>query len=811
MDALLRDARHALRALGRRPGYTVLALTCLALGIGATSAIFSVVSGVLLKPLAFPGAGRLVAVQSGRGTPPRGSASAPDFADLRAQSRTVDLAAYDRTSFNFRGAEVPEKLVAGAVSANFFRVLAVSPQLGRAFTSEEEQRGRGRVVMLSDGLWRRQFAGSPSVLGQQIRLDGEPYTVVGVMPRGFRYPMDGTAATLWVPMTIALDSAFEQTRGAHYLDMVGRLRPGATLARANAELAAVAHGLAERYPATDHGWSAGAAPLRDEIVGNARGSLLVLGGAVAFLLLIACANVANLMLARATLRAKEVALRTALGASRLQVVRHLMVEGVVLALGGGALGLLLGVWGTDALLAAAPRALPRAADIGLDWRVVTFTAVVSVVTGLLFAITPALQVTASDLNETLKEGGRSVAGGGSAHRLRSTLVVVEIALSLVLLTGAGLLAATVARLQGVDPGFDPHHVLAGRIALSGARYDTNAKTLSFFDQLLARVRALPGVRDAGLVTVLPLSGGNMMVALNLEGEAPPVAGGFAHAEALDVVSPGYFRAVGMRLVAGRDFTPRDDSAATQVMVVNESFARKYWPGQNPIGKRFTPSFSTFGDTVPPLRQVVGVVDDIRRGALDEPVRPAMYAPEGQAAFGSLWIALRASGDPAALAGPLRRAVLDVDPDEAVSAVAPMEQVLERSLSHQRFNATLLGIFAVVALALSAVGIYGVMSSMVVQRRRELAVRMALGARREDVLRLVMRQGGRLTLLGVALGLAGALAITRLLAGLLYGVGATDPTTFIAVSLVLAAVALAASWLPARRATRVDPLLVLQGE
>ena len=809
MEHILRDVRYAVRVLVAHRGFTILAIICLALGIGATAAIFSVVNGVLLSPLPFPAANRLIAVGTGDDSAhATGSLSAPDFVDYRAGATRSELAVWGNASFNFRGSGAPERLRAASISANFFHVLGVAPVVGRAPLAEEELPQRNREAVLSYALWQREFGGDPKVVGRTIRLDAADYSVIGVMPKGFDFPITADPAQLWVPLTLAGDSTFAQSRGAHFLRGIGRLKPGATVAQAQAELRAIARRLSEQYPASNQGFTAAVEPLQENLVGGSRIGLLVLAGATGFLLLIACANVANLMLAHSTLRTREVAVRTALGATRATIVRQLLVESVLLALAGGVVGLILASWGTELLLGLAGRSIPRLGDVTLDGRVVAFTALVSIVTGLLFGLVPALQVTSTDLNSALKEGGRSMTGPGSANRMRSALVTAEVALSLMLLAGAGLLSTTLVKLMQVNPGFDARNVLTTSVSLSSTTYDTNVRQIAFFRQLLDRARSIPGVTNAGAVTILPMSGGNMVVGFALPDEPHGPNDAPKHAEQLDAVMPDYFRTVGIPLRAGREFTTQDDDKAPWVMIVSQSFAQKLWPGQNPMGKR---AYIGAGSGFPmdsAAREVVGVVGNVRRTALDKAPLPQIYIPEAQLAFPQLSLMVRTRPGATNVAGDLHRLVIGMDPDQAISPVRPLESVLSLSLARQKFSALLLGIFAAAALALSAVGIYGVMMSMVTQRRRELAVRMALGARPADVLRLVVKHGVTLAALGVAVGLAGALALSRFLSSLLYGVKASDPVTLAVVSIVLAGVALLASYLPARRATRVDPAVVL---
>jgi putative ABC transport system permease protein len=807
---MLNDIRYAIRTLRNRPTFTAIAIVCLALGIGASAAIFTVVDSVLLKPLPFPQSGELLSVNSHPSGESGGSgaASGPDFVDWRSQATALEPAAYRTTTFNVRRADAAVRLQGATVSANLFRVLRVAPMLGRTFTPEEELTGRGDVAILSHELWQREFNGDPNIIGKTIRLDAATYAVVGVMPKGFAFPIATERAQLWTPLTLSGDGPAVPSRGAHSFRVIARLAPGATAERAQNELAAISRRLAEQYPATNAEWTASVLPLRDALVGGSRHALLVLAGAVCFLLLIACGNVANLMLARATMQTRDVAVRTALGASRTRIIRQLITEGVVLALVAGVAGVLLAWWGVGLLIAKAPAALPRMADIALDWRALLFTLVVSVLTGLLFAIAPALQITAGNLQSALREGGRSMTGPGSAHRLRSALVISEIALSLVLLAGAGLLGASLMRLERVRAGFDARDVITTRVSLSSSTYASNAKTLAFYDRLLESVSGLREVKAAGLVSVVPLSGSNIVIGMQLEGEPRPTSGGYSHAEDLDIISADYFRAMAIPLISGRAFTVRDDSASPNVMVVSEAFAKKYWPGQSPIGKRVITATSPDSGHV---REVVGVVGDIHRGALDAPPRPAMYLPIGQLPFGSLSLVVRTNGNAPGLADAIRRAVTALDPDQALTPIRPMEDVIAGSLARQRFSAFLLSVFAGVALLLSAIGIYGVMASMVAQRRREIAVRMALGARPNDVVRMVVRHGAVLAGIGMAAGIVAALALSRVLVSLLYGTSTADPVALLAVSAVLGGVALLASYLPARRATRVDPAMVLGAE
>jgi putative ABC transport system permease protein len=806
VEAFVRDLRFAARMLLSRPGFTVLAVVCLALGIGASAAIFSVVNGVLLKPLPFPDAERLFSYGTSRGKIERGPLSAPDFVDLRSQSTRADLAVFSEQSYTLRNNESAVQLSGAGISSNLFRVLGVTPLLGRGPSLEEELPKRGTVVVISYGAWQRLFNGDPKIIDRQVRIDARDYTVIGVMPKGFSYPIENSGdADAWVPLTLAGDSTFADERGSHYLRGVGRLKPGVSLALAGSELRALSMRLAEQYPGTNRDRLANVKDLQESIVTGSRSSLLLLAGAVCCLLLIACANVANLMLARATLRSKEVAVRTAIGASRLVILRQVLTESVLLAAVGGIAGLLLAVWGTDLLLRLAPSALPRVHDITLDWRVLAFTTVLTIGTGLLFGFMPAIQLSSSDLNGTLKEGGRSVTGAGGGNRTRSMLVITEVALSLILLAGAGLLSATLLRLQKVDPGFDSTNVLTAETSLPDSKYKTDAQQTAFYDLVLEKVRAIPGVIDVAGVSILPLSGNTMMISLALEGEPRGKGIPTLHGEMLDVVTPNFFSVMKIPLKAGRLFAAQEDSTPL-VVLVNEALARKYWPGQSAVGKRISVGYNSDS-----LREVVGLVGDVHRAALNEEPAPAIYLPHHQAAYPALTLLVRTRDNATNVPAALVRQLAALDPDQTLGNIRPMRTVLASSLARQRFSASLLGIFAMIALALSAVGIFGVMTAMVTQRTRELAVRLALGAHPRKVLQLVLSHGATLAGIGIAIGLFGAFALSRVVAGMLYNVAATDPLTLLSVSLLLAAVALLACYIPARRATRLDPIITLREE
>src|SRR5919197_255910 len=794
MGSLLTDVRYAIRRLRHSPGFSLVIIVTLALGIGANTAIFSVVNAVLLRPLPYGDPERLVQVWENnlkRGWS-RDTISPQNFDDWQAQSRSFDaMAAYEYESFVLTGGEAPERLVGILASSAFIDVLGVKPALGRGFLPGEDARGAGRVVILSDRLWRRRFGGDLGVIGKPVTLNGESYTVVGVMPADFSFP--SPRLDVWVP---SIDIG--RPRGDHFMYAVARLGPGVTLAHAQEEMNTIARRLGEQYPGTNGNSGVTLVPLREEVVGQVRPALLVLLGAVLFMLLIACVNVANLLLARAQGRPREIAVRAALGASRLRLVRQLLTESLVLALAGGGAGLLLSVWGVDLIVAASAGAIPRASEVGVDSRAFFFTLAASLVTGLLFGLAPALGSSAPDLNSSLKEGSKGAGVGRRPQRAQGALVVTEVALALVLLVGAGLLLKSYARLRRVDPGFSPERVLTARLSLPESKYPDKDRQAAFARQALERIRAVPGVRAAGVVSDLPMSGSRSGRSFDIEGRETPSGPDSLTPQAdYRKVSPDYFRAIGMRLVRGREFTERDDAEAPGVCVVNESFARHFFPGEEPIGKRLI-----YGDARV-VREIVGVVADVTHESLADKRKPEVYVQFAQHPKGEMFFAVRAAGDPLALAAPLKNAVLEVDRDLPVYSVLTMQQRVENSVAPQRFNTLLLAFFAAVAMLLAAVGVFGVVSYTVAQRTREIGIRVALGAQGRDILRLVVGRVMKLALAGVALGLPAAFALTRLLARLLYEVKPTDPLVFAGVAALLALVALLACLVPARREAKVD--------
>jgi putative ABC transport system permease protein len=799
MDTLLRDIRYGVRGLLKRPGFTAVALIALALGIGANTAIFSLVNAVLLQPLPFKEPDRLVWMwgnirQGGN----RASVSPLDFLDYRQQNTTFEqFAALSSLPINLTGNGEPERLTSASVSGNYFDALGVKPALGRTFGPDNEKPGNDQVTVLSYALWQRRFGGDADIVNKTVVLDGKTCLVLGVMPKNFNFPQ---SAELWVPMNF--ERSMMKQRKAHFLRPIGRLKTGMTMAQAQDDTDAIARNLENLYPDTNTGWNLRLVSLRDQLVGNTKPTLFILLGAVGFVLLIACANVANLLLVRAAARQKEIALRTALGASRMRIVRQMITETVLLALMGGALGAFLATWGVEFLVAVSGDNLPSTANVKIDGTVLGFTLIVSLVTGVLFGLAPALRTMKLNLTDSLKEGGRSVGEGVQRNVTRSVLVVLESAVAVVLLVGAGLLVRSLIRLQNISPGFDSHGVLTMRIDLPEDKYSTLEKTTNFFQQLETRVGGLSGVESVGFISHLPLSGQLNDWPYTVEGR-PPASPDQGFDDDFRLVNTQYFKAMSIPLLRGRNFTDQEVLQSTRVVLISELLAKQVFPNEDPIGHRLVMGMS--GEAF----EIIGIVGDIRHRALENQPLPAMYLPTYYGNGRNLVI--RVQGDPANLAAAVRREVKALDPDQPVSAVKTMDDWVATSVSAPRYRTSLLALFALIALVLASTGIYGVMSYSVSQRTHEIGVRIALGAGGFDVLKMIVRQGMSLVAVGLALGLVGAIALTRVMSSVLFEVTPKDPLTFAVVAVFLAFVALLACYIPARRATKVDPLVALRYE
>ena len=804
----MNNLRFALRQLRKTPGFTAVAVVTLGLAIGANTAIFSIVNAVLLRPLPYPHSEQLVRVFGSQPQLALAPSSPANFLEWKEENQVFErIGTYVGQGFNLLGGDKPERVIGARVSADLLQLLNVQPALGRLFTNDEDQDGRGQVVILSHDFWRSRFGGDANTVRQTITLNDRPYMVVGVMPAGFAFP--STRTQVWVP--VAFNAAERKTRDTNFIDVVARLKPGVSIEQARANMNAVARSQTERYPRTNTGIGVKIVSLHEHIVGDVRPMLVVLLGAVAFVLLIACANVANLLLARAAARQREMAIRGALGASRSRIVRLLLTESVLLAVVGGAVGLLLAFWSLDLLVSLKPANLPRLAEVGVNRTVFLFTLAVSVVTGLLFGVAPAWQVSKMDLNEGLKESSRGGTDSPRRHQVRALLVVSEVALSLVLLVGAGLMIRSFSRLLAVDPGFKADHVLTAFVSLPVSKYPKREEQTAFFDRLLERLRNVPGVSAAGVVTDIPLYGGSS-TGFDVDGR-PEAAPGTRAMTDYRLINSDYFAAMGMKLVKGRAFSRYDIEAAPGVVIINETMAARFFVGEDPIGRRLDLS----GDPKD-LREIVGVVGDVRNYGVDAEVKPEVYVPFLQSAPGylsgvvsAMTIVVRSAIEPTALAAALREQVQALDKDQPVSEIRTMEWYLADSMVQRRFNMLLLGAFAGLALVLAAVGIYGVIAYTVTQRSHEMGIRIALGARGADILRLVFANAMVTTLVGIAIGLAAAFSLTRLLQSLLYQVSATDPFVFAMIPILLLLVAVIATYIPARRAMNVDPIEALRSE
>ena len=798
METLLKDIRYSVRSLLKRPAFTAVAVITLALGIGLNSAIFSVINAVLLRPLPYSEPDRLMTF--------RNNQSGPDLADIEAQSRTFStFGGLVVQPLDYIAGGEPVKFQIGMVTGGFFQTLGVQPERGRFITADDDKPGGPDVVMLSHELWQREFGGDPGIIGKPIPLSGNVYTTIGVMPAGFNTPREKTEA--WVPVHVANTSA-ANFRGVHFLRTYGRLAPGVSIEQARAEMQVIDQNLAAQYPKDNKNRSTILIPLHERIVGVSRTPLLVLFAAVSLVLLIACANFANLLLARAAEREREFTIRAALGAGRWRLIRQLLTESVLIAVAGGAAAVLLAVWGTSLLVALQPDNLPRLQEIGVDARVLGFTFGLSLLTGVIFGLVPAWAASRGGVNEALKEGGRSATAGSAKQRLRSTFVVVQLAVALILLVGAGLLIKTFWQLRSIQTGFNPDRLLTMRVELPETRYKEVPKQTQFRTRVLEGINSLPGVQ-AAMVSELPLSGDSLDHEFLIDGRPPIAPGDEPSLESRSVLGD-YFRTMGIPLKAGRDFESQDFAEnAPLVGIANEAMVRQYFPTEDPLGKRIRWA----SDREIHWITIVGVVGDVKHFGLDLPELPALYSPYPQTSPWKRWMTLvaRTKSDPAVMAQVVKEQIWKVDSQLPVTKVQTMDEVAAASFAARRFNMLLLAIFAGLALALAAVGIYGVMSYSVTQRTQEIGIRMALGAQAGDVLEMIVRNGMTLTLIGTAAGLAGAFGLTRLMTTMLFGVTPTDATTFATVSLVLLVVAFLACYLPARRATKVDPIIALRYE
>ncbi len=804
METTLRDIRYGLRMLRKDLGFTFVAVIALMLGIASTTVIFSVINGVLLRPLPYPNSDRIVMLSPTiRATnTPRGATSPANYIDWAAQNDVFEATAASRGwQGNLSEGDAPERLRVTMATSSLFRVFATAPLIGRTLQPSDEQPGRANVAVLSQGLWERKFGSDRNIVGREIRFDGEAHTVVGVMPASFSPDEYGE---LWVPSPFGVPTHSlrpnadpRQMRDSNYLDVYARMKPGVSIEQARAQMDAIARRLEKDYPDENEGEGATATPLQEDKVSGIRPALIMLGAAVGFLLLIGCANVANLQLARAAARTREVSIRAALGADRKRLVRQLLTESILLSLIGGAAGILIAEWALPLLIAMAPPNLSGFKEVTLDRGVLVFSLIVSVVTGVLFGVVPAFQASSASPNDALGEGERGSTASNS--RGRSVLIATEVGLTLVLLIAAGLMIKSFGKITKVDPGFTPENLLVFDVGLPPATDD--AHNLNFYQQVVERIQAIPGVARVGAVSRLPFSGGNSGRSFNLPGSDK------SYDADIRISTPDYFRTMNIPLLRGRVFTEQDTRDSVRVCVINDATAKMAFPNEDPIGKYI----ENFGPDSEKL-QIVGVIGNIRHLALETAPRAELYQPLGQGKWPRMFIAVRsATGNPLALLPTVQNAVWSVDRTVALGNVRTMEDTIARTLLKRKFTMTLLTIFAGIAVALASIGLYGVMSYSVSQRTREIGIRMALGAQRADVLRLVVRQGMLLTIVGVGLGLAGSLGLTRLISSLLFGVSATDVTTFGAVSMLLLVIALLACWLPARRASGVDPMVALRAE
>jgi putative ABC transport system permease protein len=800
LEDLWQDLRYGMRMLVKNPGFTLIAVITLALGIGANTAIFSVVDAIVFRPLPYEESERLVQVWPvNLRHSAEGGAPYPNFVDWRDRSRVFEqIAAYGDRSFIVTGGEEAQRIIGVGVSPSLLPLLRVKPALGRVMMEKDNRVEAAPTVLISHRLWRDRFGADPQAIGKTMTLDGKSFAVIGVMPPGFQFPEE---AELWAPVAHVYTGILDN-RNAGSLNVIGRLKTGVGLKQAQAEMETISRQLEQEYPNANTGWSVRLIPQHELIVGDIQRTLLILLCAVGFVLLIACANVANLSLARGAARRKETAIRVALGASRFRLIRQHLTESILLALLGGGLGVLAAYWSLNLLINSLPDKLPRANEIGLDGRVLSVACLVSILTGILFGLAPAVQGSKPVLNETLKEGCGKATGSAGNSRLRGLLVIAEVALSLVLLVGAGLLMKSFWHLRQVNPGFDYENALALRLSLPNYKYPENRQQVAFYQQALSRLKTLPGVTSVAASTLLPLSGSRSRQSFSVEGRAPSSPGEVLQADDRSI-SPGYFRTVGIPLLRGRDFTEEDDTNAALVVIINETMARRFWPGGDALGKRIEVGRS--------IREIVGIVGDVKHRRLDAELTSEMYLPYPQNPRPNLSFVARTNVDQTSLAAAARNELRNIDRDQPISEITSLAQLRSRSVAQPRIITLLLGLFAAIALALATVGIYGVISYSVTRRTHEIGIRVAMGARAVDVLKLVLRQGMALILIGIVIGLASSFALMRLMSNMLFEVSPTDPLTFLVIAMLLTFVALLACWAPARRAMKVDPLVAIRTE
>ncbi|HWN11670.1 MAG TPA: ABC transporter permease [Pyrinomonadaceae bacterium] len=818
METLFRDIQYAVRLLIKNPGFSAVAIITLALGIGANTAIFSVVNAVVLRPLPYAEPDRLVMLWETMGANDRRSAAPGNFVDWRTQNNTFqELAATFYANFNLTSDGEPDRIDGATITSNLMSMLGAQAQLGRTFQSDDDQHQDHSLVLISDGLWKRRFGGDRNVVGRKIMIDETPHTVVGVMAGGFQYP---EKAEMWVlgrnrnAVPTSFLSQFPKNdwnreRDAHFITVIGRLKPNTTLSQAQSDIAGLTRRMELEFPETNAGLGSNVVPLHTQVVGDVRSVLFILLGAVGLVLLIACTNVASLMLARATQRGREIAIRAAVGASRHRLIRQFLTESLLLSVLGGLAGLIVSVWAVDLFIKLSPGDIPRLQEASVDLRLLGFTLFVSLATGVAFGLWPAFQATQTDLNTSLKDGGTKATGGRQGRNARNILVVTEIALAQVLLVGAGLLAVSYLRVSGIDPGFVSEKVLTAKIAPSAKRYPGPRSRETFYSTVVERLQNLAGIESVGMVMNLPLSGSSMNRGFQVDGRPAPRADENVTMD-YQIVSPGYFSTLQIPIKRGRALNETDTATTERVIVLNETMARRYWPNEDPIGKRMAIGES---EKETSWRTIVGIVGDVRHAGLSEAPVPTSFISYRQdlESWSRMGFVIKARADAAGLTSAVRRELAAIDPGQPVYAVQPLDKLLQSSVAQRRFIMLLLLALSGIALTLAVIGIYGVLSFSVTERTQEIGIRMALGARAGDVLRLVLNQGMRVALIGIVIGLGGAFALTRLLASMLFEVSPTDLRTFSAVAVLLAAVALCACFIPARRATKVDPLVALRNE